>query len=66
MSKKDPRQRPVEPKDEEATTKNDERHFIDVRDLRSPHNLVTPPEMGEVEILLRLAVLLSRGVPAEA
>ena len=63
MSKKDLRRRPVTDAQTEEST---EQHFIHERTLRSPSNLIETKDMGEIEALLRLAVMLSRGKPAEA
>jgi len=62
MSKKDLRRRPGT----EPETDNEDSHFIDERTRRSPSQLSIAPDMEELEALLRLAVFLSRGVPAEA
>ena len=63
MSKKHLRRRPAT---EEATEEVTQFDLLNERDRHSPAQFIDAVHMGDPEALLRLAVLLSRGVPAEA
>lgn len=63
MSKKDLRRRPAS---EEPTEEVTEFDLLNERDRHSPRDFIDAVHMEDPDILHRLAVLLSRGEPAQA
>jgi hypothetical protein len=63
MSKKDLRRRPAS---EEPTEEVTEFDLLNERDRHSPTDFIDAVHMRDIDTLHRLAVLLSRGEPAQA
>ena len=63
MSKKNLRRRPATEEETEEVTQFD---LFNERDRHSPTDFIDAVHMGDTDTLHRLAVILSRGEPAQA